>query len=221
MITGSLKQSIYNALLSDNLSEIDLDIVASLLYQYIKSAIQNNNSEMSNIDTLITKYKTTYISNLTNYKSLYVSYHTLENYINQLENKNFISLPESIIFNICSIYYNKIKIIPFNSKIFSIQMYNMSIIENRFISYLRHVHFDIMAYIFEYYKKNYNIKATNFHIYSADENPNYPGKIISFYILDIDSTKVISDIKNNKIGINSSYIYSISLENGRIKIITQ
>ena len=93
MITGSLKQSIYNALLSDNLSEIDLDIVASLLYQYIKSAIQNNNSEMSNIDTLITKYKTTYISNLTNYKSLYVSYHTLENYINQLENKNFISLP--------------------------------------------------------------------------------------------------------------------------------
>lgn len=161
MITTSLKQSIFNELLDKDLSEVDKVIIGSLLYQYIKTNIQNNNAEMSSVDTLIANNATMYISNLTNYKLQYVSYHTLENYINNLGDIHFISLPESVIYNICSIYYDKIKIVPFNSKSFSIQMYNLAIIENRYIRYLRHVHFDIMAYIFEYYKRNNGIKASD------------------------------------------------------------
>lgn len=221
MITTSLKQSIFNELLDKDLSEVDKVIIGSLLYQYIKTNIQNNNAEMSNVDTLIANNITMYMSNLSSYKTQYVSYHTLENYINNLGDIHFISLPESIIYNICSIYYDKIKIVPFNSKSFSIQMYNLAIIGNRYIRYLRHVHFDIMAYIFEYYKRNNGIKASDFHIYSADGNPDYPGKIIEFYIIGIDNNRIISDILSNKIGFDSSHVYSATLENNRIKLITQ
>ena len=66
-----------------------------------------------------------------------------------------------------------------------------------------------------------NRLTKQFHIYSADGNPDYPGKIIEFYIVGIDNNRIISDILSNKIGFNSSYVYSATLENNRIKLITQ
>jgi hypothetical protein len=190
-------------------SEADRIIATALLYGYIVSAIRSDSS--NDASSVASSYYKIYKSAVSEMKASYISYPIIVSKIEaSYKASSFSDLSETQISEIMRLYRDKTKKVDFSVNMFSQYMYgiaNMSISQH---SKLAAHHYECICPIVRRYVDGYGAKASDMTVVSAyGDFPDNPGKEIIFYINNIPSAKIVSDIENGFMPIN---YYSVSIK---------
>jgi hypothetical protein len=213
----NLKRGIYDALLSLKFdSNEDKIIISCLLFDFVKNIISNENDNENTIKELAKNYAENYRNILSEFKKKFVSYTVMIRRIAEYNKDVFISLTDKQINEIIALYRDKTQLIPFSINNFSQYMYKILTLSFKGYGKLSENHFKVISPIIRYYIDNYNLSESDLEIFDAELFPSNPGKGILFGIKGITPSKIVNDIKQNRIIID---YYSIETFKNYVKII--
>jgi len=213
----NLKRGIYDALLSLKFdSNEDKIIISCLLFDFVKNIISNENDNENTIKELAKNYAENYRNILSEFKKKFVSYTVMIRRIAEYNKDVFISLTDKQINEIIALYRDKTQLIPFSINNFSQYMYKILTLSFKGYGKLSENHFKVISPIIRYYIDNYNLSESDLEIFDAELFPSNPGKGILFSIKGINPSKIVNDIKQNRIIID---YYSVETFKNYVKII--
>jgi hypothetical protein len=213
----NLKRGIYDALLSLKFdSNEDKIIISCLLFDFVKNIISNENDNENTIKELAKNYAENYRNILSEFKKKFVSYTVMIRRIAEYNKDVFISLTDKQINEIIALYRDKTQLIPFSINNFSQYMYKILTLSFKGYGKLSENHFKVISPIIRYYIDNYNLSESDLEIFDAELFPSNPGKGILFNIKGINPSKIVNDIKQNRIIID---YYSVETFKNYVKII--
>ena len=220
IINSTIKSQITAAIDRSLSNNTDYERIATevIFYKYIVNFIKENSNQENNISDIISTYKTNFIYAFTKLKDNYTSYLQIINFLTELNPSTFIGMKETDIDYVYNLYLEGKKINEFNPDIFEPSVYGVSNIDNDTYNYLRNIHFNIMAHIFRYYIKFYNLPNNALKIVNANINQLNVGKKIIFRIDGIKPSRIYADIKANKFPIAGKY-YTVNYKYPNIEII--
>ena len=196
----------------------DKIIVAVVAYTNYKNSARVNQSATVNMSSLISSSVNNALADLLEKKTNYASYSVLKNYVVRLNKNNLMSFTENELQEI----YNKFNLsslkVQFSTKVFETEMYNVTSIPYHLQQRLSGIHFSIMVPIIQYYHDRFGIPIENMTIYSADEIPSNPGKVITFAIGGIASSTIVNDLRSKLFGIEDM-LYSFSLKEELVRLV--
>jgi len=193
-------------------------IVSCLLYDYIKRVIGSEDQNKNNVKSLVNSYAGIYKDQLTAFSNKFVSYNIMVRTVESFEKNSFLEFTEREIYSIIDYYKNRTELIKFSTTFFSQYMYK--IVDMRYNQYQRlsDIHFNVMVPIIKFYMSNNGLNSEDLEIFDAEVYKDNPGKEILFGVKGISSTRVVSDIKTNKIIID---YYKVDIYGQYVKITTK
>ena len=182
----------------------DKIMVSCVLYKYIQNILQSSNDQYKNTaNELVTSYITHIYDKIMTLKERFISYELMKNAISNINKKNFFQYTDDDVNTIYDLYLNKTKIENFSIYSFKQAMYKIQNLSHKEYLKLSKIHKNIMIPICLYYINKYSISDEDLKIYSVKryESDDIGSEII-FYIKNIPSSKIVSDIKNRNITID-------------------
>jgi hypothetical protein len=221
MTINNIKKGVYNSLLSVNLEDnTDILILSCLLYDYVSRVISTEQSLQSNVKKVVETYLPGFIKKLTEYKEGFVAYTTIKEYIENLRKNSFLEFTLLNINSVVKLFQDKTQIKDFSTSYYSQYMYRILNISQYHNSNLNRFHFSIMVPIIKYYIDGYKAVPSDMEVFNAIGVEDNPGKEILFKIKNIESSKVLNDIRSSRIPLSSPKdFFSISLYKNYIRII--
>ena len=221
---NTMKQIIQRSIDSYSFSEKDAEknrinriILGVLLYDILNQLLAIDTSYNTNIVDSANSYATTLKGTVQSLEGKYISYKSMTKFIKKNNIQNFISITITQVNSILSLYHDKRTIEKFSIIHYSSRMYSVPSLTFTQSKYLEKVHNKIMVPIVKYYIMMNNISESD--VLTESVLDNNPGKIIHLSISTISPNRIITDINNGKIGIQSS-ITSVSLTpDGLVEII--
>ena len=204
-----------------NLEDTELHdriIVAVVAFFRFQAASNINLSHTSTMSRSIESIVDSVWQELLDKKLNYASYNVLKRYVQSLNKNNLLVMTTREMEDV----HNKFLLTdlnkPFSTKVFDTEMYKITNIPYHYQQRLSTIHYTIMCPIIQYYHDRFGIPITNMTIYSVDEVPTNPGKVIYFAIGEVTSGTIVNDLKNRLFGVEK-YIYSYQLKGDLVKLI--
>jgi hypothetical protein len=205
----SVKSSIQSYYAKDqDLDESQKTAIETIAYEHVMSVLKESTAS-NDATTIIGSYGAQLKSKFLALKGKYVSYSKILEFISGIGAGSVLELTEEQIRTIYSYYCDDTQIEEFSDSHFSENMYGVSGLSDRECRYLKSIHENVMCPIIEYYAKFYGASIGSMEIVSCDSVKGNAGKVIVFYIGNIDSGRVYSDIKTGKIGVRFVRINNI------------
>lgn len=220
IINSVIKTQIYTVIdrQLSNYSEYERIATDILFYKYILNFIKENPEQSNNISDIISAYSSNFITSFIKLKNNYTSYLKIINFLTNLEPKSFIGMKEVDIDYVYKLYLDGIQINEFDPDIFEPSVYGVNNLTSEEFNYLKNIHFNIMAHIYRYYIKFYNLPNNALKIVDANSNQLNIGKKILFKIDGIKPSRIYADILANKFPISNKY-YKVNYKYPYIEII--
>jgi hypothetical protein len=198
----SLKLAIGKAYSSSGIDDDERLAAEIILYEYLLTVIANDSTQANDMSSLVSAYKSKIGDGFIDLKGKYTSYYSMVDYIGKLKRKSLLSIDESVIEHIYSLYTSGTAITDFSSAGFSASQYGIGAIGSREMEYLRRVHESVMAPIIGYYSELCGVRESDMKIISADLSDAAPGKMVLFTIDGISPARVFSDLLAHRINVD-------------------
>lgn len=202
---------------TDDVAAVDRVIIGVLLYDILNQLINQNNAYSSNLSTTANSYARNMQSTVDSMKLKYTTYGALSKKVKEYKIKSFVDISRIQLENLLSIYANKVEIEKFNSNKFSPTMYNVFEVTSRQHDRLQSVHNKVIIPLVKHYKISNGIKDSDVSV--EDTYSINPGKEIKISLKGINSSKILSDVKFDKIGIRD-YLHDYKLTSDGYLLIT-
>lgn len=204
----SILRDIYNASLTvKNQDEVDRTIAGAITYKVITDAIQSIPQSTFYLASI--HYKNIY-NQIQGIKESTVSYRMMNYYVKRIK-KTILTLNQSEINYINSLFSDKTVIPQFNPDYFTPEMYSISSIRYPDTRFLKYAHERVMVPIAKFYIDIVGIMPNAVKILDALGESSVPGKYIYFIIDGIPSPKILSDIQH-KIPSILNYIHDVVID---------
>ena len=195
----------------------DRIITGVLVYNTLSSLLDFDNSISSNLAGTSNSYCRNIKSTVDSMKRKYSSYKILSKTIKNYKIDSFINITKKQIDDLLHIYASRVEVQPFSTGSYSSTMYNITKLSAEQDNRLKKVHNTVIVPIVNHYKSFYGIRESNVSV--DDIFIDNPGKEILLSINGVQSSKIVSDITFDKIGI-TTYLHSYTLtSDGFVKLI--
>lgn len=216
----SIVSMVVNSVNSQDLSDldnIDVVLVECLDYHMTIGLLNSGMIEAGAIADTTDKYAKSYISTMKNLKGNYTAYSIMRKYVKDNGIETLFDATQENLNKIETIYAARKELKTFNPGHFDPLMYNVSNLDGSYFSRMGDIHRKIMAPIFKFYQKNYNIELVNFIIEDSLIVLDNPGKKIKFRIDGVSSPTIAAHLNMDVIGVKI-YLYNVILDDDSVLI---
>lgn len=213
-IKKTITISAANLVFKDNIEKL---VVSALLFKYVQSILQQNNSEANNLKSLVDANIKSYRTTVSELNGKYISYKRMRDIVKKSNHTLFVQFNDALIDEIHLAYTDTTVVVPFSMTSFSQNMYGIGTLNFFELGRLGRIHHNIMVPIAKYYHTKLGISAKSLQIETADEIPNNPGKVIYFFINGVPNTTIAADIMNSRMGIQ---YHNVSIVGDFVRLVT-